>query len=64
MPPAVGLKVTLMLQELPGDTEAGQKLWNEKSPGLGPLMVKLVMLSTERPTFVSVIVLVVELPTA
>src|SRR5215472_13265850 len=33
LPVALGVKVTLMVQELPGANEAGQKLWNVKSPG-------------------------------
>src|SRR5215469_5968343 len=33
LPVACGVKVTLMVQRLPGAKEAGQKLWNVKSPG-------------------------------
>src|SRR5215472_10267559 len=33
LPVACGVKVTLMVQLLPGAKEAGQKLWNLKSPG-------------------------------
>lgn len=54
MPVALGVKVTLMVQELPGANEAGHKFWNVKSAGVFPVVVKPVMLSAVKPTFFSV----------
>lgn len=41
LPLTRGVKVTLMLHELPGDNEAGQKLCAAKSAGLAPPMLTL-----------------------
>ena len=51
VPTAVGLKVTLMVQVPPEGTNPLQLSVSEKSPGLGPVKVMLLMISEPPPLF-------------
>ncbi len=53
MPDAVGAKIVLMEQDAPAATDAPQLLVCEKSPGLVPPSVMLLMVSTAPPVLVS-----------
>jgi hypothetical protein len=57
-PVVVGLKITLMLQVLPAATLVphGFVGLREKSPGLVPVMVMLLMVSAELPVLVRIVV--------
>jgi hypothetical protein len=51
-----GLKVTVMSQDWPGSTLVPQLCVSEKSPGFVPTIAMPVMLSTEFPVLVNVVV--------
>ena len=60
-PTVFGVKVTLMLQELPVATLGRQLFVSENRSGFVPVIVMLVMLSVVLPVFVSVVAIVLVL---